>query len=161
MTRQEDGLALCVRCCPFTSGVSRTGDESARDCCRRMVKTNLNQILFHRLDEVVRHIGDDQILPDGQPNFPRAVVLCDVSNPAHLLRRHPAHSNNYRKKVGPGKMFQRDRLAGCSFWTLRFAAYRHQVRLLVKSISYYDHWVSSAEASCTARSITSWAEGMS
>ena len=36
-----------------------------------------------------------------------------------------------------------------------------QVRFLVKSISYDDRRVSSAEASCTTRSITSWAEGMS
>jgi hypothetical protein len=38
---------------------------------------------------------------------------------------------------------------------------QHRVRLPVKPASYDDHRVSSADASRTTRSITSWAEGMS
>src|ERR1700722_11306814 len=59
-----------------------------------MVKTHLDQILFHRLDEMVWHVRDDEILPNGQAYFPGAIVLRDVSDTAHLLRRHSADRND-------------------------------------------------------------------
>src|SRR5271165_3304395 len=102
MARQEDSMALCVRRCPLASGISRTSNESARDCCRRVVESHPNQILFHRLDEVVWHIRDEEILPDGKANFSRPVVLCHVSDTAHLLRCHPTDCNNHADIVEAG-----------------------------------------------------------
>ena len=94
MARQENSMAFGVGGCPLASGVSGASDESAGDCGRRVMETHLDQILFHRLDEMVRHIGDDEILPDGQANLPGAVILRHVGDAAHLLRGHPAHRNN-------------------------------------------------------------------
>ena len=87
-------MALGIGGCPLASGVSRTGDQPAGDRCRRVVETHLDQALFHRLDEMVRYIRDEQILPDGEPNFPGTVILRDIGDPAHLLWRHPADRND-------------------------------------------------------------------
>ena len=55
------------------------------DCS--VVKPSLAQRLLHRLDEGVGHIRDDEILPDGQPDFARAVEVRDLRDADHLLRR--------------------------------------------------------------------------
>jgi hypothetical protein len=94
VARQKNSMAFCVCGRPLASGIPGARDESAGDCARRMVKTHLDQILFHGLDEMVRHIGNDEILPDGQANLPGAVILCDVGDAAHLLRCHPADGND-------------------------------------------------------------------
>jgi hypothetical protein len=81
MACQQDGMSLGVRGGPLASGVSCTGDQSPGDRGRRVVETHLDQTLFHRLDELVRHIRDKEILPDGQADFSGAVVQREVGDP--------------------------------------------------------------------------------
>src|ERR1700761_4319798 len=92
---QEHRMTLGVGRCPLTSSVSCTGNQSAGDRGRRVVETHLDQALFHRLNEMVRYIRDEQILPDSKANFSGAVILRHISNPAHLLWLHPADRNNH------------------------------------------------------------------
>ena len=69
MAGEKNGLALGVRGGPLTARVSRTSDEPSGNRRCRMVETHLHEVLFHCLNEMIRHIWDEQILPNRQANF--------------------------------------------------------------------------------------------
>ena len=54
---------------------------SAANVCRLPVQADCFQLLLHRVDLIAGDIGDEQVLPDGKPKGPAAVVVGDVGQP--------------------------------------------------------------------------------
>src|SRR6202007_1423091 len=44
-------------------------------------------------DLAIRHVGNDDILPNGQPYLAAAVVLGQIRRPQHLLRGHAPYGH--------------------------------------------------------------------
>ena len=66
-------------------GVARAGDQSAANVRFLRVKADLAQSFARSLDIGIWDIRNDEILPDGQPNFAGAVKVGDFGDAKHLF----------------------------------------------------------------------------
>ena len=82
---QFDRVAFGVRRREFAVGIARAGDQPAAQVRLLPVQSHFHQRFFDSFDKRVGDIWNDEILPDGEPDFTGAVVVSEVSQPQHLF----------------------------------------------------------------------------
>ncbi len=87
--RDVFGVALGVGGREAATDIAGAGDETGADRGRPGVKSERFDRGFGRRGLVVGHAGDQQILPDRQPDIAVAEILRDLGQPAHLCRGEP------------------------------------------------------------------------
>ena len=82
---QVSRMAFGVGLREFAVAVSRAGDHTAADVRLFRVESQFSQRLLDRRDVCVRDVGNDQVLPNCEPDFARAVEIRDFREAQHLL----------------------------------------------------------------------------
>src|SRR5437879_2071537 len=78
-------VAFGVRGRELAIGIASAGDQSASHVRLLPVQSHFHERLFDSFDKRVGELRNDEILPDGEPDFTGAVVVSEVSQSQHLL----------------------------------------------------------------------------
>ena len=91
------GVALGVGGGELAAGIAGAGDEAGADGVGLDGEAERFDPRLRRLELCGRHAGDQQVLPDREPDIAVAQVARDVGEPAHLRDRHAADRQRRRR----------------------------------------------------------------
>src|SRR5688572_4883710 len=100
--RQSHRMLLGIGGGESTAGVSGAGDDAAADVAGRPCEAELFKLALHERDFLVRYVGDQQVLPDGEADGAAAKLVGKASQAAHLCA---AHSRNRQDHADVGQTF--------------------------------------------------------
>src|SRR5256885_744390 len=78
-------VAFGVRRRELAIGIASASDQSTAQVRLLPVQSHFHERLFDSFDKRVGEVRNDEILPDGEPDFTGAVVVSEVSQSQHLL----------------------------------------------------------------------------
>src|SRR5688572_29350062 len=94
-------MALGVRGGELAAGVAGAGDQAAADGARLDAQTESVDGGDADADIAVGDVGDQEVLPHGQPDRAAAEALGDLGESAHLLRREAADVQDQAEIMRP------------------------------------------------------------
>ena len=103
---QFQRVAFGVRRGEFAIGIAGAGNQAAAQIRRLPVQTHFHQRLLDGLHECVGNVWHDEILPHGQTDFSRAVVVRQIGQTQHLFRGDVANRNRNADPVQPGLLLR-------------------------------------------------------